>query len=170
MEYGVVHPTFVAYATAPYISAEFWPLQLIKKIDNQEVVKSFSSLYHFLVPSTGLLALALIGCLLYWVISSLFSRFKRQIRSLPTKRNFQKVAFVFFLFFVKEIYNNLLNTDNVLVNTDELLYSRKQILKSLESRPKRSSASGRGVVKRTFLRMWEVLLKVWDYSLNSVMN
>lgn len=112
----------------PFVALPISPAQLIAKtIEKPD--QSLWTLFQFLVPSTGLLTLALVGCLLYWVISSLLGRFQK---SSPRKNlQTQIVAFfVLFLFHIKEFFVNNLNTSNVIVRTDELLYSREQILKT----------------------------------------
>lgn len=118
------------------MAGSFLPYQLIDKEANQ-VAPSLSSLFHYLVPSAEFLTMALVGCLICWIVSWLFSRFKRQTRSLPTrrtKRNLPKkiVAFGFlmFLFYLKQFFEMSLNTSILLVDIENLLYSREQILRT----------------------------------------
>lgn len=98
------------------------------------MVKSLRNLFNFLVPSVQFLTFALIGCLLFWIVSWLFSRFKRQERSMPARRNLPKKIvsffFVVFLFYVLQFYANTLNTESIVVNTEDLLFSKDQILKT----------------------------------------
>lgn len=134
MDYGAIDPKFVDYLNVPLIATGVSPLQMIKKVTNEKVVESLSSLFHFLVPSTGFLTLVLVGGLLYWAVSSLFSRFKKSAGLLPSRRKLQRkiVAFflLLFLFFMGKFFEGNLNTSNVVVRTDDLLYSKEQILKT----------------------------------------
>ena len=128
-------PNLVSYTNFPVLAESPSPLQLIKKVTDQKVVEeSLSSLFHFLAPSTEFLALALVGYLLYWIVSWLFSWFRKPVNQLPSGRNLQTKILAFFLmlylFCIKEIYSNLLNTNNVIVQTDDLLYSKEQILET----------------------------------------
>ena len=105
------------------------------KIKNQKVVQRFlRSFFRFLVlPSPGFLIFTLAGCLVYWTVSALFSRFQPSTRSLPSSRSLQtqiSLFFVLFHFFIYQLYCNSLSTENLIVRTDDLLYSREQILKT----------------------------------------
>ena len=134
MDYGVIDSKFVYYSNVPFTAMTVSPAHLIKSVKDQKVVESLSSLFHFLVPSTQFLTLTLVGCLLYWALSSMFSRLKKSARLLPSRRKLQRkiVSFFFLLFwfFIQQFFEGNLNTSNVVVQTDELLYSKEQILKT----------------------------------------
>ena len=134
MEYGVLGEV-VDYLNIPYMAEPVSPFQLIEKDTNHKVDQSsLSSLFSFLVPSAEILAVLLAGCLICWIVSWLFARFKRQTRSLPSRRNLQtgivSFFFVLFLFYIEQFYCNSLSTENVIVPTSNLLYSKEQILKT----------------------------------------
>lgn len=136
MEYGVISSQFVDYINIPYMAEPCSPFQLIEKANQKVAQRSLSSLFNFLAPSPGFLMFALAGCLVYWVVSSLLSRFQKsaRIKSLPTKGNLQmRIVFFFFtllFFFIQLLYCNSLSTENLIVRTDDLLFSREQILKT----------------------------------------
>lgn len=137
MEYGGIDEKFVRYMNKPFMASSVSPLQLIRKVTNQKVdgsQSSLSSLFHFLIPSTEYLTFALSGCLIYWIVSRLFFWFKRPADQRPPSSNLQTkiVSFFFglFLFYILQFFGNSLNTQNVMVPTDDLLYSREQILKT----------------------------------------
>ena len=139
MELGSIGPEYVSFCRIPFGTAAFSPFQIIKKSTNQKAVQNLSSLdsiqqlFEFLVPSVGFLALALAGCLIYWVVSRLFVHFKKS-SILTFRRNLQTkiflLFFVVFLFHIKQFYEISLNTSSVLVRTDDLLYSKKHILRT----------------------------------------
>ena len=130
----MIDPKFVDYLNVPYMAATISPFQLIKKVTKQKAVQNLSSLFHFLMPSTGFLTLVLVGCLLYWAFSWLLTRFQKSARSLASRRKRQTkiVSFFFLLFlsFMGQFFGGNLNTSNVVVRTDDLLYSKGQILKT----------------------------------------
>ena len=132
MEYGSIGATFVEYPNRPFIAVASSPVQLIEKkaiekATNQSAVESLWSLFHFLVPSARFLTLALVGCLLYWLFSWLFTRFQKSARrKLPMK--IASFFFVVFLFFLEELFYSTLSTESVLVKTDDLLSSKEQLL------------------------------------------
>ena len=130
MDYGVVDPKFVDYQNVPFMAAVFSPLQLIERLDNQEVVESLRSLFHFLIPSTAFLALLVASCLLYRLSSALFGCLGTSSRPLRRKPQLTILAYfnMVFLFFIGLFFEANLNTESVLVRTDDLLYSIKQIL------------------------------------------
>ena len=132
MDYGGVDPKFVNYLNVPFIEFGFSPAQLIKKKVNHRVEQSLSSLYHFLVPSTGLLALIAAGGLLYLLFAALFSLAKRPLRPSRKRLQLKIVSFFYliFLFFIQIFFESNLNTSNIVVRTDDLLYSLEQVLQT----------------------------------------
>lgn len=132
MDYGI-DPMLVGYSMVPHITTTYSPIQLIQKTTTQKVVQSWSSLFQFLVPSTGFMMLALAGFLLYWTFPALLYRFKKFAR-LPPRMNLQtkivSLFFLLFLFIMGQLFQSSLNTSNVVVRTDQLLYSKDQLLKT----------------------------------------
>ena len=131
MDYRVVNPEYVDYLNLPVMGVGFSPCQLIKRLANQQVDRSLWSLFHFLMPSTGLLTLILAACLLYLASSALFLHLKRLKSLRESGRVSIKLVSLFyflFLFFIRYLFEGNLNTSNVLVRTDELIYSKEQIL------------------------------------------
>ena len=134
LDFGSIHPDLVNYQKVPFLAESVSPLQLIKKVTDQKVVESLWTLFHFLVPSVSFLTLVLVGCLLYWLVLLLFSRFKISTGQQPSRKNLQtKITAFFFLcffFFMGQLFEACLNTSSIVVRTDQLLYSKKQILET----------------------------------------
>lgn len=137
------NPISILNPKTPFIARTVTTLQLIKKETNQKIVESLSGvnpikqlkqLIDFLLPSTSFLMLALAGCLLYWLASTLSARFKKSASLLPSGRNLQKMIlsffFALFLFLIHQFFEGSLNTDNVVISTVNLLYSKDQIRKT----------------------------------------
>lgn len=134
MQIGSIHPKFADYLSLPILGAAVSPIQLIdKRADKTPEVESLSSLLEFLVPPTWFLRLTLIGCLLCWLISLLFSGSKKFGR-LQCRRKLQMKIIascvVIYLFFIQQFVTGNLNTESVIVETDQLLYSKKQVLET----------------------------------------
>ena len=134
IDYGVVDPKFVDYLTYPNSAVAMVPLQLIERLANQQMEKSLSSFFHFLVPSTAFLALLATSCLLKWLLPALICLAKK---SRPSRKKLQlkilKILWLFyflFSFFIQQFFCGNLNTENVVVRTDDLLYSKEQVLRT----------------------------------------
>ena len=131
IEYGTIDNKFVGYLSVPFISTTVSPFLLIDRLAIESVKKSFSALFHFLMPSTGFLTLLMAAFLLNWIFSALFWRLKK---GRPPKRNRQIKILLFFkllfLFFLRLLFSGNLNTENLVVQTDDLLYSKEQIIKT----------------------------------------
>ena len=137
---GVIHPRFADIPNVPNVAEAISPSHLVKQfrqvadqqVIDQNLVESLLSLFHFLIPSASFLTFALVGCLVYWTVSWLFSKIQKS--SLPSRRNLQMkiVSFFFmlFIFYIEQFTSNSLSTENLIVRTDSLLYSRQQILET----------------------------------------
>lgn len=130
MEYGGLDTHFVDQLSVPVATSSLSPFQLIKKTTNQKVVKNLSSFLDFLMPSIEFLTLTLVGCLLYYAVSWLFSRKSAGLR--PSIRSLQIISFSFtlFMFCIEQLFSASLNTEHVVIRTDNMLYSKEQLVET----------------------------------------
>ena len=138
LDYGSIGSQFVGYLNVPFMARSVSPLQLIsnnKMVESLSTIKAIQQLLDFLMPSTSFLMLTLAVCLVYWVVTTLFTHFKKSLeRSAPYESLLPAriVPFFFtcFIFFIHQFFEASLNTDNVVVSTENLLYSKEQVLKT----------------------------------------
>lgn len=152
------------------MATEASPLQLIdpyiERTTNQRTVQSLSSLLCFLVPSAEFLTFTLVGCLFYWVVSSLLGRFRKSSRS--PKRNVQNIVaffFVWFLFFTSQLFSGSLNTSNMQVRTDNLLYSTEQILTTKKEFCSWEKSTEEDLFRKVSCPMLSITCKRWSFSI-----
>ena len=104
----------------------------MQSISEEKLTQGFSSLVNLVVPPLQFLMAALAGLLLYLLALYLFSlclrRWLNKLKGPSLQSKILGFFFLLFCFFIKELYNDNLNTENISVDVSDLLYSEEQLL------------------------------------------
>ena len=124
-------------------SLGFCSYQFFDKKLNVQNKKSLINFLVFLIPSIEFSAILLAGTFVNFLFLFLFSSFKasRIVEEISASRkpafrnrNFKiktlSFFYLLFLFFIRNFFNNNINTSNVIVDTSDLLYSKGKILET----------------------------------------
>ena len=132
IELGMIGLNFVNFIEVPLAAERISPVQMVEReVDQATIDLSLSSSFRFWVPSTDLLLLMVIGCLIHFVISFLFQCSIKRTQAPPGSNLKLKILsffYLLFIFFTEEFFGNSLSSEQVIVRTDGLLYSRDNIL------------------------------------------